>query len=269
MKHTELLISKNETITEALKSIDKSGKKIVFALDGQRLFGALSDGDVRRYLLRGGKLDGLVADAVNRTPKFLFDTQRSGAIDYMVSNQIDAVPVVDDNLNVLDVVCLNEAVDISAVALRELVPGDMEKIMNFFDQMAGDTRAMFNRGDVNRTRVIAYLEGKRPNEKHFCATVDINGEETIVGYTFLWDIDKTIPWLGIAVHERWKGFRLGRVLLNHLDEYAKANGYGGLMLTTVPANIRAQSLYTNMGYEHLGTHCCGEYMYVKRFDMEK
>lgn len=268
MKHTELLISKNETITEALKTIDKSGKKIVFAVDGSRLCGALSDGDIRRYLLRGGNLDGQVTDAMNRTPKFLFDTQRSGAIDYMVSNQIDAVPVVDINLNVLDVVCLNEAVDISAVTLRELIPADMERIMDFFDQMAGDTRAMFNRGDVNRTRVLAYLEGKNPNEKHFCATVDINGAETIVGYTFLWDTDKTIPWLGIAVHERWKGFRLGRILLNHLDEYAKANGYGGLMLTTVPANIRAQSLYTNMGYEYLGTHCSGEYQYIKRYNKE-
>lgn len=268
MKHTELLISKNETITEALKKIDKSGKKIVFALDDTRLYGALSDGDVRRYLLAGGKLDSKVAEAVNRTPRFLFDTQRSGAIDYMLSNKIDAVPVVDDNLNVLDVVCLNEAVDISAVTLRELVPDDMERMMDFFDQMAGDTRAMFNRGDVNRTRVVEYLQGKRPNEKHFCATIDVNGEETIVGYTFLWDVDKTIPWLGIAVHERWKGFRLGRVLLGYLDEYAKKNNYGGLMLTTVPANIRAQSLYTNMGYEHLGTHCCGEYQYIKRYSKE-
>ena len=269
MKHTELLISKNETLTEALKKIDKSGKKIVFALDGERLCGALSDGDARRFLLNGGKLDDLVGSAINKTPKFLFDTQRSGAIDYMVSNRIDAVPVVDDNLNVLDVVCLNEAVDISSVHLRDLMPSDMEKIMDFFDQMAGDTRAMFNRGDVNRTRVIEYLEGKRPNEKHFCAVVDVNGEEQIVGFTFLWDTDKMIPWLGIAIHERWKGFRLGRVLMNHLDNYAKTQGYGGLMLTTVPANIRAQSLYTNMGYEFLGNHSCGEYLYVKRYDMEK
>lgn len=269
MRHTELLISKDEMITEALKKIDKSGKKIVFATEGTRLCGALSDGDVRRFLLKGGKLDAPVCEAANKAPKFLFDTQRSGAIDYMVSNKIDAVPIVDENLNIMDVVCLNEAVDISAVNLRELVPGDMEKILAFFDQMAGDTRAMFNRGNVNRIRVIDYLEGKRPNEKHFCATVKVNGEEKIVGYTFLWETDKRIPWLGIAVHEQWKGFRLGRVLLNHLDEYAKQNGYGGLMLTTVPANIRAQSLYTNMGYEYLGTHFCGEFMYIKRYSQEK
>lgn len=261
-----LTIDKNESITNALRQIDKSGKKIVFALDGSRLCGSLSDGDIRRFLLRGGSISDKVFAATNNTPRFLFDTQRSGAIDYMLSNQIDAVPIVDDNLNVLDVVLLNEQVDISSVTMRELNPSDMQRILEFFDQMAGDTRAMFNRGNVNRVRVIDYLEGKNPTEKHFCATVTVNGEEKIVGYTFLWETDKLVPWLGIAVHERWKGFRLGRILLSYLDEYAMANGYGGLMLTTVPANIRAQSLYTNMGYEYLGSHMSGEFMYIKRYD---
>lgn len=269
MKYTDLLVKEDEVLSQGMVRLEKTGKKIVFVEKEGRLIGALSDGDIRRFLLRGGKLDSLVSEAMNTTPKFLFDTQRSGAINYMLSNKIDAVPVVDENLRVRDVVCLNEAVDISSVTIRDLVPGDMEKILAFFDQMAGDTRAMFNRGNVNRVRVIEYLEGKRPNEKHFCATVVVDGEEQIVGYTFLWETDKTIPWLGIAVHEKWKGFRLGRVLMGHLDAYVKAHGYGGLMLTTVPANIRAHTLYTNMGYEYLGSHSCGEYMYIKRYDMEK
>ena len=269
MKYTDLLVKKNAVLSQAMAKLDKAGKRIVFVEEDGRLVGALSDGDIRRFLLQGGKLDALVSDAMNKTPKFLFDTQRSGAVNYMLSNKIDAVPVVDDNLLVQDVVCLNEAVDISTVTIRDLVPGDMERILTFFDQMAGDTRAMFNRGNVNRIRVVEYLEGKRPDEQHFCATVVVDGEEQIVGYTFLWETDKTIPWLGVAVHEKWKGFRLGRVLMGHLDTYAKEHGYGGLMLTTVPANIRAHTLYTNMGYEYLGTHSCGEYMYIKRYDMEK
>lgn len=263
-----MLVDKSATISQAMKQIDETGKRIVFVQDGERLFGSLSDGDIRRFLMRGGKVEGLVRDAANKTPKFLFDTQRSGAIDYMLSNGIHAVPIVDNDLNVIDVVLVHEEVDISAVTMRELLPSDMERIMAFFDQMAGDTRAMFNRGDVNRVRVIQYLEENTPNEKHFCATVEINGKETIVGYVFLWETNLQVPWLGIAVHERWKGFHLGRVLLSYLDEYAKGHNYGGLMLTTVPANIRAQSLYTNMGYEYMGSHMCGEYMYLKRFSRE-
>ena len=269
MKYTDLLVNKDEVLSQAMAKLDKAGKRIVFAVTDKRLVGALSDGDIRRFLLRGGKLDALVSDAMNKAPKFLFDTQRSGAMDYMLSNKIETVPVVNDDLCVLDVVCLNEAVDISTVNIRELVPGDMEKILAFFDQMAGDTRAMFNRGNVNRIRVIEYLEGRNPNEKHFCATVTLDGQEQIVGYTFLWETDKMIPWLGIAIHEKWKGYHLGRIMMRHLDAYAKEQGFGGLMLTTVPANIRAHTLYTNMGYEYMGSHTSGEYMYIKRYDMGK
>ena len=269
MKNIGLLIDKNENVTSAMMQIDKTGKKIVYVLDGNRLCGSLSDGDIRRFLLGGGKMTDKVSQAANTTPKFLFDTQRSGAMDYMLSNMIDSVPVVNENLEIIDVICKNEMVDISSVTLRDLVPDDMEKILDFFDQMAGDTRAMFNRGNVNRVRVIDYLEGRTDNEKHFCATVNVNGEEKIVGYTFLWETDKLVPWLGIAVHERWKGFRLGRVLLEHLDKYAISNGYGGLLLSTVPANIRAQSLYTNMGYEYFGNHVSGEFLYIKRYNVEK
>ena len=269
MKYTELLVSKHTTLSQAMTKLDKTGKKIVFVEENGRLIGALSDGDIRRFLLRGGKLDAFASDAMNPTPKFLFDTQRSGAMDYMSSNKIDAIPIVDENITVLDVVCLNDTVDISLVSIRELIPEDMDKILAFFDQMAGDTRAMFNRGNVNRIRVIEYLEGKKTNEKHFCATVTLNGQEQIVGYTFLWETDKMIPWLGIAVHEKWKGYHLGQIMLRHLDVYANEQGFGGLMLTTVPANIRAQTLYTNMGYEYLGSHSCGEYMYIKRYDMRK
>ena len=107
MKYTDLLVNKNESLSQAMNKIDKGGKKIVFVETEMRLVGALSDGDIRRFLLRGGKLDSLVSEAMNTTPKFLFDTQCSGAINYMLSNKIDAVPVVDENLRVRDVVCLN------------------------------------------------------------------------------------------------------------------------------------------------------------------
>lgn len=269
MKYTDLLVSKNEPLSQAMEKLDKAGKRIVFVADDIRLIGALSDGDIRRFLLKGGKLDALVSDAMNKAPKFLFDTQRSGANAYMNSNKIDAVPIVDENLRVLDVVCLNEAVDISMVDIRELDQDDMDRILAFFDQMAGDTRAMFNRGDVNRVRAVEYLEGKRPNEKHFCAVVKEDGNEVIVGYIFIWETDKTVPWMGIAIHEKWKGYHLGRVLMAYLDEYAIQEGFGGMLLTTVPANIRAHTLYHNMGYEYLGSHTCGEYLYIKRYDMEK
>ena len=37
------------------------------------------------------------------------------------------------------------------------------------------------------------------------------------------------------------------------------------MLTGVPANIRAHSLYERMGFEYCGTHVSSEFLYIKRY----
>jgi hypothetical protein len=51
-----------------------------------------------------------------------------------------------------------------------------------------------------------------------------------------------------------------------LDDWAKEKAYGGLLLTSVPANIRAHSLYARMGYEYLGVYSNSEFLYLKRYD---
>jgi GNAT superfamily N-acetyltransferase len=96
-----------------------------------------------------------------------------------------------------------------------------------------------------------------------------DGLEKMVGYVFLWDTDKLLPWLGIAVREEWKGHQLGRRLINWIDSWAKPKGYGGVMLTSVPANIRAHSLYVRMGYHYFGTYPDSEFLYIKRYSKGK
>ena len=56
-------------------------------------------------------------------------------------------------------------------------------------------------------------------------------------------------------------------LLEYVDAWAKPKGYGGIMLTSVPANIRAHSLYARMGYKYYGTYTDSEFLYIKRYSM--
>ena len=267
MDYKDFVLTTDKSISDALKQLNETGRRILFMTDERgKLCGALSDGDIRRALMHNPDLEAPVSTAVNKAPKFLFDTERESAVGYMTEYRITAIPIVNENYILQDIVFLNEYADISKVQIRELLPEDEKIITDFFDQMAGDTRAMFDRGDVNRIRVGQYLRGELPNEKHFIATVKDGSGEKVVGFVFLWDIHTKVPWLGIAVHEQWKGFHLGRVLMKYIEDYALGIGAGGLILTTVPANIRAQSLYTRMGYEYMGSHTCGEYFYIKRFE---
>ena len=262
-----VLIAENATMRDAVQKLCACGKYVLFVQRDKRLVAALSDGDVRRFLLRGGDLDAMVKDAANYHPDFLFETEREGAEQFLWDNKLTGLPIVDENMHILDIVFLHDEVSLDGVTIRQLVRNDLEMVMGFFDQMAGSTRAMFNRGDVNRIRVMEHLNRKTDDGQiHFAAVVkESDGSDKMVGYVFLWDIDRKIPWLGIAVREDWKGHHLGRRLLEYLDSWAKPRGYGGLMLTSVPANVRAHSLYARMGFEYFGVYPDSEFLYVKRY----
>lgn len=88
----------------------------------------------------------------------------------------------------------------------------------------------------------------------------------MVGYVFVWDTHTGVPWLGTAVAADWKGRHLGRRLIEHAHAYAKERGAGGVLLTTAIANIRGQGLYERMGYQRLGMHKDGAFLYLYRFE---
>lgn len=263
----KLFIGEDTPLRVALQKLCSSGKRILFLTDGMRLLASLNDGDIRRYILKGGTIDATAKEAANYRVHFLFDTERSKAKTFLWENNISALPIVDEEKNILDVVFLHDSVDIDVARIRQLGPEDIPMVLEFFDQMAGDTRAMFNRGDINRIRILEHLGGPRNDrEAHFAAVVkEGDDSEKMVGYVFVWDLDTLIPWLGICVREDWKGHHLGRKMLEFLDSYIQPKGYGGLMLTSVPANIRAHALYERMGFEYFGTHPSSEFLYIKRY----
>lgn len=265
---TRLTIGAQETIRVALQRLCENGRQILFIAENGVLRASLTDGDVRRFLLNGGTLDACVSEAANYKPHSVFTTERRNAESILAGSKFNALPIVDEEMRLVDVVTLHDNVNLGNVVIRELVPSDLPMVLEFFDQMAGDSRAMFNRGDVNRLRAIEHLNGKQPdNQIHFAAVVPNGEDELMVGYVFLWDIDKKLPWLGIAVREDWKGHHLGRQLLEHLDTWAKPKGYGGLMLTSVPANVRAHALYERMGFDYSGVYPDSEFLFIKRYSI--
>ena len=53
-----------------MQKIDLNSCGILFIVDeNERLIGCVTDGDIRRFLLAGGKMAGSVRDATNKSPK--------------------------------------------------------------------------------------------------------------------------------------------------------------------------------------------------------
>jgi ribosomal protein S18 acetylase RimI-like enzyme len=142
---------------------------------------------------------------------------------------------------------------------------DLRRVKDFFAQMGGESRGFFNRGGGNEKGTLGFFEpGSEERYRNMSYFMALDGER-MAGYVFLWDLDKSIPWLGISVAEDWKGRHLGRDLMAHAENHARKNGKGGILLTTHAANVRGQSLYERCGYERMGTHTSGEFLYLRRF----
>lgn len=152
--------------------------------------------------------------------------------------------------------------DLERLRIRAITPEDLPLVEAFYAQMGGESRAFFNHNDCSLNFTRRFLLGEEPNARFFL----VESEGRMAGTVFLWDVHKQVPWLGIGLAEELKGLHYGRTLLAFAHEQARAMGAGGVLLTTALANIRGQGLYERMGYERMGQHSGGEYLYLLRFD---
>ena len=101
MNYKNYLVEKNIKIKEAMKRIDVTKPKILFVAENNKLIGALTDGDVRRYLMAGGSIEDSVDKACNKKLKKIAHS-KDEAINMLDKNYI-AIPIIDDKKNILDI----------------------------------------------------------------------------------------------------------------------------------------------------------------------
>lgn len=108
MRHyKEHLILSSTTIREALKVLEKlSHDAISFVVDEYDvLIGSLTDGDVRRGLIKGAELDQPVDDIIQSNPRFIrkSDQDIQKVIEYR-DNDFKIIPILDQNNRIVNVI---------------------------------------------------------------------------------------------------------------------------------------------------------------------
>jgi len=93
------LIAPDATLHDALEMLDRVGCKVLMvATPDRRLLGTLSDGDVRRALLKGADLTHLIDTVMNREPHCAASSESDAAIlATMRQAALHQIPVVDGN----------------------------------------------------------------------------------------------------------------------------------------------------------------------------
>ena len=99
MKNFKKLILKiDNTIQDAVKNLDESGKKIVLVTKNNKFIGTITDGDIRRGILQGISLKTSVQKILNKNAivcDALVSIKELNNI--MISNDINSIPIIDKN----------------------------------------------------------------------------------------------------------------------------------------------------------------------------
>ncbi len=106
----KILIQKQHTILHALEVLNLAGTKFVAIVDENRkILGSLTDGDIRRGLLRGIQVHATVEEVMNRSPKTLpVNTPKSEISKIMKENDIFHLPLVDSENIIADIMSVHE-----------------------------------------------------------------------------------------------------------------------------------------------------------------
>lgn len=113
-----LIVSSTATIRDAMVAIDRGARQIALVTDPSgRLIGTVTDGDIRRALLRGGALDAPVTE-VTRTDfaAARIDAGISAARQLMQTRKLHQVPILDPEGRPVDLVHVD---DLSGLTRRE------------------------------------------------------------------------------------------------------------------------------------------------------
>ena len=108
---TNLFIQPNLSIKEALRQLDKSGESCLIVVNNKsKLLGTLTDGDVRRVILKGKFLKDKISGIYEKNPTFLKRNEYSlnQTKDLFIKKEVDLIPIVDSSKKVVDLIFFND-----------------------------------------------------------------------------------------------------------------------------------------------------------------
>ncbi|GAA0109789.1 MULTISPECIES: nucleotidyltransferase family protein [Clostridium] len=99
-----LIIDKNSTVRAALKQLDKGSKGFLAVVDKKnKLVGTITDGDIRRWILKNGSLDEDVIKVMNQNPVSLLSGEEHNFQKVMQKYSIKALPIIGESGNIIDI----------------------------------------------------------------------------------------------------------------------------------------------------------------------
>ncbi len=114
MNIQDIIINEEISVRQAAKVLDKTAKQVLLITEDNKLKAVLTDGDIRRWILKSGDLSAPVKEIANYSPKYITETERYKAKRLMKEYSISSIPVVSIEGEVKSIIFWND-LDMSSV----------------------------------------------------------------------------------------------------------------------------------------------------------
>ena len=175
---SEHIINQDKTILDALNAINSIAKNealTLFVIDGNNVIvGTLTDGDIRRSLVKGISLDTKISSIVHHNYSYLKSASYNvNQIHVARDKGIKLLPILDEDKKIIDVVDLNKQKSCLPIDAVLMAGGKGERLRPLTEKTpkplvkVGDKAII----DYNIERLISY------GLKHINVTVNYLGEQ--------------------------------------------------------------------------------------------
>jgi dTDP-glucose pyrophosphorylase len=104
-----LILSPKDNLLKAMQRLDKDGPKFQIIVNNSKLIGTITDGDIRRAIIKGATPESLVVEIMNKKPArgMVKLPKMHSKLFQSVTSLIKFLPIVDNN-NILKYVLIEE-----------------------------------------------------------------------------------------------------------------------------------------------------------------
>ena len=105
MKTESILIEKNITIKDSLRILSKVGRKCLIVVSKKNiLLGTLSDGDLRKAILKGKDINTKIDKIYNKNPYFFYENKKNkqDIKSILVKKNLEVIPIVNNKKKIIE-----------------------------------------------------------------------------------------------------------------------------------------------------------------------
>ena len=106
IKKNDIIIKDSCSVKNAIRAINSGGLQICFVVNYKNILkGSISDGDIRRALLKGISIEDSIYEVINKKPFFINTNSDMLKIETkMISLGIKIAPVIDKNKKIVEII---------------------------------------------------------------------------------------------------------------------------------------------------------------------